>query len=68
MLPGKEELIKFELPCYTLLFKKMNFKDISDDQVEIALMRLNHRCRKCLEFLSPFMVFFYKIQSVANNT
>lgn len=48
--------------------KKMNFKDISDNQVELALMRLNHRPRKCLGYKSPFMVFFQEIQSVALNT
>lgn len=48
--------------------KKMNFKDVTDDQVELAMMRLNHRPRKCLEFKSPFMVFFQEIQSVALNT
>jgi IS30 family transposase len=48
--------------------KKMNFKEITDNQVELALMRLNHRPRKCLGFKSPFMVFFQEIQSVALNT
>lgn len=48
--------------------KKMNFKDITDDQVELAMIRLNHRPRKCLGFKSPFMVFFQEIQSVALNT
>lgn len=46
----------------------MNIKDISDEQVEIAMMRLNHRPRKCHEFKSQFIVFFQDIQSVALNT
>jgi len=48
--------------------KKMNFNEIIDDQVELALMRLNHRPRKCLGYKSPFMVFFHEIQFVALNT
>jgi len=48
--------------------KKMNIKDISNEQVEIAMVRLNHRPRKCHEFKSQFIVFFQDIQSVALNT
>ena len=48
--------------------KKMNFKNVADNQVELAMIRLNHRPRKCLGFKSPFMVFFQEIQSLALNT
>ena len=46
--------------------KKRNFASINETEVELIMHRLNNRPRKCLDYLSPFEVFFY--QSVALHT
>jgi IS30 family transposase len=43
--------------------KNCNFASINETEVELIMNRLNNRPRKCLDFLSPFEVFFD--QSVA---
>jgi IS30 family transposase len=43
--------------------KKCNFASVTDAELIRIMKRLNHRPRKCLDFLSPFEVFFD--QSVA---
>jgi IS30 family transposase len=46
--------------------KKRNFASINETEVELIMHRLNNRPRKCLDYLSPFEVFFN--QSVALHT
>lgn len=46
--------------------KKSDFALVTDENVDMVMHRLNHRPRKCLDFLSPFEVFFG--QSVALTT
>lgn len=43
--------------------KNRNFVSINETEVELIMHRLNIRPRKCLDFMSPFEVFFD--QSVA---
>ena len=43
--------------------KKRNFASVTDVELIQIMKRLNHRPRKCLDFMSPFEVFFD--QSVA---
>ena len=43
--------------------KKYDLASVSDVDVGLIMNRLNYRPRKCLDFLSPFEVFFD--QSVA---
>lgn len=38
--------------------KKQNFKTISDDQILLAMEKINNRPRKCLGFKTPNQVFF----------
>jgi IS30 family transposase len=38
--------------------KKTDFSTISDEDIETIIQKLNHRPRKCLDFLTPFDVFF----------
>jgi len=44
--------------------KKLNFKTITDDQITLAMNRLNNRPRKTLAFRTPFEVFS-ELSSVA---
>jgi len=37
--------------------KGLDFLSITDDQISVVKERLNDRPRKCLDFLSPQMVF-----------
>jgi IS30 family transposase len=46
--------------------KSTDFSSIAFSQTKIAADRLNHRPRKCLDFMSPFEVFF--LPSVALQT
>ena len=43
--------------------KKRNLASVNDTDVELIMNRLNHRPRKCLNFMSPFEIFID--QSVA---
>ena len=43
--------------------KKTNFSKVALSEIMVAVVRLNHRPRKCLDFKTPFEVFFN--QSVA---
>jgi IS30 family transposase len=43
--------------------KKRKFTSVSETEVELIMDRLNNRPRKCLDFMSPFEMFFD--QSVA---
>ena len=43
--------------------KKTDFSKVARSETKVAVDRLNHRPRKCLDFMSPFEVFFD--QSVA---
>jgi len=47
--------------------KGTNFAELSDRDVSLVEMRLNHRPRKCLGFSSPYMIFFQEM-SVALGT
>ena len=38
--------------------KNRELKSVSNDELEIVMTKLNHRPRKCLDFMSPFEVFF----------
>jgi IS30 family transposase len=38
--------------------KKTDFSTISDEDIATVMHKLNHRPRKCLDFLTPFEVFF----------
>lgn len=38
--------------------KNRNFASVNEAEVEVIMNRLNNRPRKCLDFLSPFEVFF----------
>lgn len=38
--------------------KKTDFSTILDEDVEAVMHKLNHRPRKCLDFFTPFEVFF----------
>ena len=44
--------------------KGCNFHEISDNLIEQAVEKLNHRPRKCLNFRTPYEVLF-KTKSVA---
>jgi IS30 family transposase len=46
--------------------KKTNFSKVALSETKVAVDRLNHRPRKCLDFKTPFEVFFN--QSVALQT
>jgi IS30 family transposase len=46
--------------------KKTDFSTILDEDVETVMYKLNHRPRKCLDFFTPFEVFF--MNSVALDT
>lgn len=46
--------------------KKTNFSKVTISETKVAVERLNHRPRKCLDFKTPFEVFFN--QSVALQT
>jgi IS30 family transposase len=39
--------------------KDRHLASVTDADLELIMNRLNHRPRKCLDFLSPFEVFFY---------
>jgi IS30 family transposase len=43
--------------------KKRKFTSVNETEVELIMDRLNNRPRKCLDFMSPFEMFF--VQSVA---
>lgn len=43
--------------------KKRKFTSVNETEVELIMARLNNRPRKCLDFMSPFEMFF--VQSVA---
>ncbi|HEY5668978.1 MAG TPA: IS30 family transposase, partial [Anaerolineales bacterium] len=38
--------------------KGRDFDTISEEEIEVAMFKLNHRPRKCLAFNSPFQEFF----------
>ena len=38
--------------------KGLNFREVMDDDVQLAVTRLNNRPRKCLGFRTPYEVFF----------
>jgi transposase, IS30 family len=38
--------------------KKRNFLSVEETEVELVMARLNNRPRKCLDFVSPFEVFY----------
>ncbi|HEY5671548.1 MAG TPA: IS30 family transposase, partial [Anaerolineales bacterium] len=38
--------------------KGRDFDTISEEEIEAAMFKLNHRPRKCLAFNSPFQEFF----------
>ena len=38
--------------------KESDFTNVSDKELETIMHKLNHRPRKCLDFRSPFQVFF----------
>ena len=38
--------------------KKQNLTTVTNDDLEKIMTKLNHRPRKCLDFMSPFEVFF----------
>jgi IS30 family transposase len=38
--------------------KNCDFASVTDAELILIMKRLNHRPRKCLDFLSPFEVFF----------
>jgi IS30 family transposase len=38
--------------------KKTNLKNITEDELQIAIHKLNHRPRKCLGYRTPFEVFY----------
>ena len=38
--------------------KNRELKSVTKDELEMILTKLNHRPRKCLDFMSPFEVFF----------
>jgi len=42
--------------------KGTNFSDLTEQDIERVMLRLNHRPRKCLGFLSPNMVFFQEMK------
>jgi transposase len=42
--------------------KKMAFELISTKNVELAVLRLNHRSRKCLGYRTPHEVFMEQLQ------
>ena len=47
--------------------KDRDFSSVTDQELKMILHRLNHRPRKCLDFCSPFEVFFDQ-SPVALNT
>lgn len=47
--------------------KGTDFSPLTEQDIETVMLRLNHRPRKCLDFSSPYMVFFQHI-SVALRT
>ena len=38
--------------------KKQDLTTVTNDDLEEIMIKLNHRLRKCLDFISPFEVFF----------
>jgi len=42
--------------------KKMAFKSITTKEIELAMYRLNHRPRKCLQYRTPHEVFTEQLQ------
>jgi IS30 family transposase len=38
--------------------KNMELNTVTNDELEMIMTKLNHRPRKCLDFMSPFEVFF----------
>ena len=38
--------------------KNRELTSVTNDELEVIMTKLNHRPRKCLDFLSPFEVFF----------
>jgi IS30 family transposase len=38
--------------------KKRELKSVTNDELEMIMTKLNHRPRKCLDFMTPFEVFF----------
>jgi len=42
--------------------KGTNFSDLTDEDIDQVVLRLNHRPRKCLGFSSPNMVFFQEMR------
>ena len=38
--------------------KKRDFSSVADEDLDRIMYKLNHRPRKCLDFMSPFEVFF----------
>jgi transposase, IS30 family len=44
--------------CFT---KGSSFENITDDEVEAVMNKLNHRPRKTLNFKTPYAVFFAEL-------
>jgi IS30 family transposase len=38
--------------------KNRELNSVTNDELELIMTKLNHRPRKCLDFRSPFEVFF----------
>ncbi|MDX1251761.1 MAG: IS30 family transposase [Gammaproteobacteria bacterium] len=47
--------------------KKMRFESITQEEIEFAMHRLNHRPRKCLGFKTPHEVFMMQLHSRQNT-
>ena len=39
----------------------MDLDDVSEEELEWIMGRLNHRPRKCLDFLTPYEVFYSEV-------
>lgn len=48
--------------------KNRDLTSVSNDELDLIMHKLNHRPRKCLDFKSPFEVFFEHHSSVALET
>jgi IS30 family transposase len=46
------ELVRQYIP------KNRELKSVTNDELEMIMTKLNHRPRKCLDFMSPFEIFF----------
>ncbi len=43
--------------------KGTDFSPLTKQDIETAMLRLNYRPRKCLDFSSPYMVFFQNVNA-----